>query len=154
VQDGLLPIAQILILLCPLLAVALGLIGIVVPVRLKIVQPSPGRTVWAALPALLCLALFYSLAAHMHQSLGAWPTSIGERGFPPALAAHASAANAYFMALILLNLSVWPVAYLLCALIRRWRASLYYLGVHMLACLLCLGLMLLAPGPFLYWWWD
>ncbi|PYX49616.1 MAG: hypothetical protein DMG76_36915, partial [Acidobacteria bacterium] len=44
----------------------------------------------AALPGVVMLALFYSLAIHMHQSLGGWPTSIGERGFPLALVIHSA----------------------------------------------------------------
>ena len=48
------------------------------------------RITIAALPGLVMLALFYSLALHMHQSLGGWPTSIGERGFPPALVVHSA----------------------------------------------------------------
>jgi hypothetical protein len=105
-------------------------------------------------PALLVLALFYSLAIHMHQSLGGWPESIGERGFPPALVTHAFVASTCFSALLLTNLFLWPLAYLSCALVERTRLWLFYLGVYALASWIGFGLMMIAPARFLSWWWD
>src|SRR5689334_18295539 len=49
----------------------------------------------AALPTLLMLLLFYSLAFHMHRALHGWPTSIGERGFPEPLVTHCSIQTSY-----------------------------------------------------------
>src|SRR5262245_50988102 len=49
----------------------------------NMITPRTGFAI-AALPGILMLALFYSLVIHMHQSLGRWPTSIGENGFSPA----------------------------------------------------------------------
>ena len=108
----------------------------------------------AASPAMLMLALFYSLAIHMHQSLGGWPTSIGVRGFPSALVIHATIATHYFSILLMTSFLVWPVAFLACVAIRRCRFMLRHLGTYALSCLICFGALSLAPPPFLYWWWD
>ena len=89
----------------------------------------------------------------MHQSLGAWPSSIGERGFPPRLVTHGSIAANYFTVLLLASVFAWPVAFLIRVVIRRWRLC-YYLGVYAFTCLVCFGAMLLAPSQFLNWWWD
>jgi hypothetical protein len=110
--------------------------------------------VLSALPGLLLLALFYSLALHMHGSLGAWPTSIGDRGFPPLLLAHESVAGVLFGALLLFTCFIAPVALLVCGVVQRWRACVPYVAVCALVFLVYWGLMQLAPGPFLYWWRD
>jgi len=51
-------------------------------------NPSRKGIVIAALPGVLMISLFYTLAIHMHRALGAWPASLGKRGFPPSLALH------------------------------------------------------------------
>ena len=91
---------------------------------------------------------------HMHLSLGAWPTSIGERGFPAPLITHSSIACNYFSVLLLVSFIAWLPTFLLCLLAERWKVGCYYLAVYALACLACFGAMLLAPSQFLYWWWD
>lgn len=108
----------------------------------------------AVTPPLLMLVLFYTLAIHMRQSLGAWPTSSGEKGFPIALLIHTNLALGYFSILAASLFFFWPVAFLVCLGIRRCRFMLYYLTVYALSCLICYGAMSLAPAPFLYWWWD
>jgi hypothetical protein len=108
----------------------------------------------SAAPALMMLGLFYSLAIHMRQALGAWPSSIGENGFPPRLAAHAAFAVQFFQLIVLASIFVWPIAVLACICIRRWRGAIYYLAIYAASCFLCLGLMLLAPAPYLTWWED
>lgn len=105
-------------------------------------------------PSLVFLGLFYSLALYIHRSLGSWPTSIGERGFPPDLLAHASLATNYFSALLVTTLFAVPLAFLVCLLVRSWRRWTTYLSFHVLSFVSCVGLMLLAPAPFLNWWWD
>src|SRR4051794_11778952 len=75
----------------------------------------------SALPSLLLLGLYYSLALHMHQSLGTWPTSIGERGFPPLLVTHANFVEYYFEILLILTIFVLPVIIIICLLVRRWQ---------------------------------
>jgi len=142
------------ILLVAALAGILALVAIVVAFRMRPAKQSRIAVAAAVLPALLMLSLFYSLAIHMHQSLGAWPSSIGERGFPARLVIHGSIAAHYFTILALVSIFAWPVTFLLCALIRRWRVCVYYLGVYAFACLVCFAAMLLAPAQFLNWWWD
>jgi len=141
-------------LLLLVVAGILGLASVVAGFRLRPSAPSRAITWVALLPALAMLGLFYSLAVHMHQSLGGWPTSIGERGFASSLITHAGIATGYFSILLLVSLFAWPVALLLCAVVRRWRRGIFYLGVYALSCLVCFGAMLLAPSQFLNWWWD
>ncbi len=136
-------------------------VGIVMLIATVIALRSLGKekhsrwlTALATLPAFITLALFYSLAMHMHNALGGWPASIGERGFPASLVLHAHIAESCFYKLVLICFLVWPVAFLLCLFIPRWKRSLFYLGVYAFSCLLGLGLMLLAPSSFLDWWWD
>jgi len=113
----------------------------------------PGIAI-AIFPPLAMLGLFYSLAIHMRQSLGAWPSSIGNRGFSPLLVAHADIVSRYSVALLLLSLFVLPVVILVCLLVPRWKRFVPYLVLYALLYLVCWGLMLLAPEPFLNWWWD
>lgn len=143
-----------LFLLLLILAGVLGVVAVVAGLRLRPAGLSRGSTLAALLPGLGMLGLFYSLASHMHQSLGSWPTSIGERGFPAPLVTHASIAYHWFGIMLLAGLFAWPVAAVLCAVVRRWRGGLFYLGVYALSCLICFGGMLLAPSQYLNWWWD
>jgi hypothetical protein len=140
-----------------LVLIAAGVLGAAVLVaghRVRPAAPSRGITLIAVLPALAMLGLFCSLAIHMHQSLGAWPTTIGTRGFPSALITHADLALQCFGILFLVSMVAWPVACALCIFIRRWRGALFHLGVYSISCSVCFAAMLLAPSPFLYWWWD
>jgi hypothetical protein len=134
--------------------VIFALISIAVALRFRPAKQSRIALAVAVLPPLLMLALFYSLAIHLHHHLGAWPTSIGDRDFPQPLITHERIAESYFMILMLFSIFVWPVAYILCAAIRRWRSSLYYLGVYALAFLLCFSATLLAPSQYWDWWLD
>ena len=113
--------------------------------------------VWFAValaPSVVQLVLFYSLAIHMRHSLGRWPTSIGGHGFSPGLLAHANVAVTYWECFILATVIAWPIAYILCLVISSWRQWSMYLGAYFLSCIPCIGIMLLAPGSFLNWWWD
>jgi hypothetical protein len=110
--------------------------------------------VMSSLPSLFMLAFYYSLAVHMRQSLGAWPTSIGERGFPPLLVAHASVAIGYFSILLLLEIFVVPPTIVVCLVVPFWRRLVPYLAYHAVLFLGCWALMQLAPEPFLHWWKD
>ena len=108
----------------------------------------------ATLPGILMLALFYSLAIHMHRSLGGWPASIGERGFPPALVTH-SAITWKTFAFLFLGLMISPAPILLCLLVKRWRRFAGYFAVYAGVILLCFALMqFAAPAQFLGWWRD
>ncbi len=111
----------------------------------------------AALPGIVMLALYYSLAIHMHHSLGTWPTSIGERGFPSTLVTHCAIAVNFYSALFL-SMFILPVPILVCLLAERWRRFGRAFGIYFVVyagfLLLCFMLMQIAPAQFLYWWWD
>lgn len=116
-------------------------------------------------PGLLNLALFYSLAIHMYQSLGGWPETIGNEGFPAALDLHDAISSTYFGCLFLF---IWalPLLSILFAKIESlkcWLAPLVAAGVSaVLSIVLTAGLPFLvmplhlhiAPAEFIYWWWD
>lgn len=108
----------------------------------------------SAIPSVAMLALFYSLAIHMRYSLGAWPTSIGSRGFPPGLVTHECLTWLFCAALAAVSAYAVPVAILLCLFFKHWRRFIVYFVLYALLYALCWGLMLLAPAPFLHWWWD
>jgi hypothetical protein len=109
---------------------------------------------FSALPGCIMVGLFYSLVLHMYRSLGGWPTSIGERGFPASLIAHANITMYFFIALILFGMFILPVAILVCLLRPSWRRFVPYFALYALVFCVCWGLMQLAPEPFLYWWRD
>jgi len=108
----------------------------------------------SALPSLLMLTLFYSLAFHMYWSLGGWPAGIGEAGFTTVLKTHASVATNYMAFLLLLTVYAWPMAFLVCVLMRRWRALVPCLAIYALSFIASWCLFRLAPSRFLVWWWD
>lgn len=99
-------------------------------------------------------ALFYSLAFHMHRSLDGWPRTLGNQGFPRALAVHADVAIFVFGALAAACVFIWPLAVVLCTCVRKLRPGLRFLGVYALTSAVAFGAMLLAPAPYLNWWWD
>ena len=110
--------------------------------------------VFAALPPLIVLVLFYSLAVHMYLSLGQWPHSIGYRDFSPALILHGKFQFWCVMLVVAMSIYLWPVAAIASAAIPRARRLLPYLAIFALAVLACYGFMQLAPEPFLTWWRD
>jgi hypothetical protein len=112
----------------------------------------PGM-LYSALPNLVLLFLFYSLAVHMWQALGGWPSSIGDAGFPRSLVTHGKIAWNYFTLSLLATLFAVPVAILVCLVIRRWRL-IFYFALYAMLFFACWGLMQLAPKAFLNWWWD
>ena len=105
------------------------------------------------LPYLLALMLFYSLAIHMHQSLGGWP-GIGTDGFPQALLIHDKIQGFYISYLLLFTIFVVPAIILVCLLVPRWRQLVVYCLVHLVSLPIFFVLMQLAPEGYLYWWWD
>ena len=108
----------------------------------------------SALPGLLALGLFYSLAIHMHRSLGGWPSTIGERGFPPALITHATIATNYFWISLAVSVFILPVAILVCLFVPRWRHFVRYFALYAFVFIVSIVLMQLAPDAYLYWWRD
>ncbi len=134
-------------------AVVLAASAIAIYVRVPLKLTRMGVAV-SLLPSLVMLVLFYSLAIHMRQSLGAWPTAIGERGFPPLLITHATITVDFFIAMLLSSISVFPVAIIVCLLVQRWRRCFPYLVLYVAMFFVCWGFMQFAPEPFLYWWRD
>jgi hypothetical protein len=116
-------------------------------------RPVRGWLIGAAMPALLFLAGYYALAAHMHAALGRWPENIGNHGFPPDLVAHADFWIDCFGCL-LLSMVLCLIVGALSLGIRRWRRAMPYCVVYTLSFVTCLALMALAPKPFINWWWD
>ncbi len=100
------------------------------------------------------LGAFYSLALHMHQSLGGWPVSIGERGFPSLLLIHATITVYYFVTLLLSAIIIIPCGIAVCLAAQHSRRFVPYLALYICFFFVCWGLMQFAPGPFLYWWRD
>lgn len=100
------------------------------------------------------LGVFYSLAIHMLWQLGGWPQSIGDQGFPAVLSMHGRLASNYCGLLMLASMVVVPFGIPACLLVTHWRPFVRYFALYALAYLVCWGLMLLAPPPFLTWWWD
>ncbi len=98
--------------------------------------------------------LFYSLVIHLRLSLGKFPQSIGNDGFSAALKTHGSWTYDYCSVLTGLSLITVPIALLVSFGIRRWRRFVLYPLLHGLAIVASWGLMLLAPPPFLNWWFD
>ena len=131
----------------------------------RMVDRSKSTKFFLLAPGLLNLALFYSLAIHMYQSLGGWPEGIGNKGFPAALDLHDAISVAYFSCLLLF-LFAWPLLLLVFAkieILRRWRSSLVAAGVSaFLSIVLTAGLpfifiylhLHIVPAEFLDWWWD
>ncbi len=120
----------------------------------KNMKPTRVGMLISALPSLFMLGLFYSLAIHMRIALGGWPKSIGNNGFPDALDFQAGLAGTLCLSMFWLSLFTVAPAILVCLIVAPWRRLAVYFGLHAVFFSLCWGLMLLAPSPFLYWWWD
>jgi hypothetical protein len=134
-----------------------NLIDVLKPKADKIcfIRVFPAWLIIAAAPSLPMLGLFYSLAFHMRHSLGSWPTAIGENGFPPGLAAHASVTENCCIVFSLFTLLVIPVSGLLCVVLPKWRRFVPGIAIHAARFTICWILMNnLAPAPFLDWWRD
>ena len=131
-----------------------GLIALFLGIHLRRSTPNPLLTLLAVAPSALLLGLFYSLAVHMHQTLGGWPASIGNNGFSSSLNIHDGVTSWYFGLTLLLNLTLMPLLMLISTGLRQTRGALYYLGMNAVVFCVANGAMNLAPAPFLNWWWD
>jgi hypothetical protein len=107
----------------------------------------------SAAPGLLALGLFYSLAIHMHQSLGKWPAYIGTGGFPLALRTHSEAAVIGF-GILIQSLIILPLPLFVSIFVPRWQKFAPYLAVYGASAMIGLVLTMFAPPPFLTWWRD
>ena len=108
----------------------------------------------ASLPAVLMVISFYVLAIHMFVSLGGWPHSIGEAGFTPSLVHHSEMTFRYFIIISSFAIIGWPIALLVCSIVKPFRKFIGYLGVFGVSFVICFILMMMAPGQFLNWLWD
>ena len=94
-----------------LITVIPPIVGIVAFQSGALKKPKAGEAFLCALPCLLWILMFYSLAVHMYQSLGAWPEVIGESGFPAALIWHSDLTMMGFTVLFFSACSFgrWPL---------------------------------------------
>ena len=106
-----------------------------------------------AVPGLVALSAFYSLAIHMHARLGGWPELSGSETLPPELVTHARVSLALFTYVLLLALGM-PLVLTLFALVPRLRPVMLYAATCGAACWAGLALTFCAPSGFLQWWWD
>lgn len=143
------------IVLMAILAGMVALVAAIIAVRRGItLKPTPRGAVLSSLPSLLMVTLFYSLAVHMYRSLGDWPAEIGGVGFSTILRIHASVAVDYTVFLLLITVFAWPIAFVVCVLVNRWRALVPHLAVHAVSFVASWCLFRLAPSGFLVWWSD
>ena len=90
----------------------------------------------------------------MRLSLGGWPSSIGTRGFSEALILHSHLGQEFLFLPLAFGLFILPPGILLTLLVPCWRKYTPYFALCGFSFLVCIGLMLMAPEPFKYWWLD
>lgn len=123
-------------------------------IRRREVTARVATVVLIGLHPLLFLVSFYSLALHMHGTLGGWPETIGTTGFPDSLGLHCDMAIWAFGSLLAGGLPCAVIGVFLSAMVPRLKGYTRLLGIYLLCTGLALALMSLAPSPFLDWWWD
>lgn len=128
-------------------------LGLAVALRRRAVSRR-GLLFVSALHPLLFLVLFVTLGVHMHSVFGGWPQQIGFHGFPDELRVHANIALAVFASMLVGLFVVIPVSCALCSLVTRLRPGFRALGLYSACSSAAFFATFLAPGPFLYWWWD
>jgi hypothetical protein len=107
---------------------------------------------WAIAFPVLWLAIFYALVAHVRLALGRWP-NFGESFNGWALSAH-SQATWYLAGALVASLYPAPLVLFGCLFFPRWRHISIYSLAYAAAMGLAFGAMLLAPSPFLNWFFD
>ncbi len=122
--------------------------------RSTVVSGWKSFTTCVVVPGLLFLLLYFSLAVHMHKSLGKWPERIGNHGFSSTLNAHDAVVSHYFSWFIIFAILAWPVLVASFAIIARLNRYLPQVMALGLSFWLFVPLMFLAPSDFLNWWWD
>ncbi len=120
----------------------------------RMLTQGKSRMACLLIPGLLNLVLFYSLAIHMHQSLGKFPEVIGDRGFPSNLKLHEDWALGYFGYLFFFSLFAWPPLLILCARIKALKRFFGHVAAVGISFWVSFALTFLAPSGFIYWWWD
>lgn len=108
--------------------------------------------IWATAFPICWILLFYMFVAHVRFSLGRWPK------FGQYLEGWLSAF--YYEATMLVGLAlvsslcVIPVILIVCLCLREWRHVSFYITAYGAAVWMAMGAMLLAPHPFLNWFFD
>lgn len=105
-------------------------------------------------PGVAFLAMFFSLAIHMYNSLGKWPESIGNQGFSPSLNLHADVTFNSLTWFLVFAFFVWPVLTIVFGSVSRLRRFLPHVMAVGLSFWCFVPCIFLAPSGFLYWWWD
>ena len=112
------------------------------------------RFIFPAVPATGFILLFFTLAVHMYISLGGWPASIGDHGFPVSLKIHSDVTRWYFYMSLLVAVFITPLCLLVSILFERTRPAAKPLLIMELSYFGAALMVGLAPQSFLYWWWD
>ena len=107
----------------------------------------------ASAPAALWLLLYFSLAAHLRLGLGRWPDSIGDNPETPLFALHTKLVWSYF-GYMLLALFAVPLIIAVLVFLPRCRRFVVHLVAYSISIGLAWALMHLAPGSFVYWFFD
>ena len=107
----------------------------------------------AATPSTLWLLLYFALAAHLRLGLGRWPDSIGDNPDTPLFQMHTELVWIYFAALLF---SLFAVHLIIAVLVflPRYRRFVVHLVAYVIFLGLAWALMHLAPGSFVYWFFD
>ena len=111
----------------------------------------PGM-VFCIMPPVCWLLLFYSLVIHVRLSLGRWP-AFGEalQGWPLRLHYKVVLWTPFPMVLLLY---VAAAVFIVCLFLPKQRHLLIYASGYAVTAWAAAGLALLAPGPFLNWFFD
>lgn len=107
----------------------------------------------AATPSILWLLLYFALAAHLRLGLGRWPDSIGDNPDTPLFQMHTELVWIYFTAL-LFSLFAVPLIIAVLVFLPRCRRFVVHLVAYSISIGLAWALMHLAPGSFVYWFFD
>lgn len=106
-----------------------------------------------AMPGLLALAAFFSLAVHMRSRLRGWPDSCGTHKLPQELVVHFEIA-AWLFSVVFVTLCCMPLVLALFAAVPQLRSRIIYPACFSVANWLCFFTTFLAPDAFQNWWWD
>ena len=112
-------------------------------------QPIPAK------PALSLVTRYGLLlaATPSHLRLGRWPDSIGDKPDTPLFQMHTELVWIYFTAL-LFSLFAVPLIIAVLVFLPRCRGFVVHLVAYSISISLAWTLMHLAPGSFVYWFFD
>ena len=107
----------------------------------------------ASTPAVIWLILYFALAAHLRLGLGRWPETIGDNPDTPLFKLHTEVVWRYF-GYMLLSVFAVPLIVAVLVFIPSCRRHAVHFVVYAIAVGLAWLLMNLAPGSFVYWFFD